>query len=169
MDATLLRRAFRSLSKELHPDTTSLPKADAARRFQEVCEAYEFLSDPLSRKAYDESLDALNSGGNSRVNEKFVVAKEEGHNTRAMEVRRSFSGGELFSLLSLVVALLFSLLLAIGFAFTQGREWQSRPSWLVVDSSPGTVMAEYEFNVSTPVISNPIKSTFSRSFRGLAE
>jgi len=44
-----LRKAFRQLSKQLHPDTTSLPRDAATRQFQNVCEAYDLLSDPVLR------------------------------------------------------------------------------------------------------------------------
>ena len=53
VDSTTLRRAFCKLSKALHPDTTALPTEEAASKFQEVCEAYELLNDPLLRDAYD--------------------------------------------------------------------------------------------------------------------
>ena len=48
-----LRKAFRQLSKRLHPDTTSLPRDEATRQFQNVCEAYDLLSDPVLRANYD--------------------------------------------------------------------------------------------------------------------
>jgi molecular chaperone DnaJ len=50
-DAALLKRAFRSLARELHPDTSSDPNAEA--KFREVAEAYEVLSRPASRFLYD--------------------------------------------------------------------------------------------------------------------
>ena len=48
-----LRKACRQLSKRLHPDTTSLPSDEATRQFQNVCEAYDLLSDPVLRANYD--------------------------------------------------------------------------------------------------------------------
>jgi hypothetical protein len=48
-----LRSAFRSLSKLYHPDTTSLPQAQAAQSFQRLQQAYAVLSDPVARRAYD--------------------------------------------------------------------------------------------------------------------
>jgi curved DNA-binding protein len=42
-----LKRAFRTLARELHPDVSSEPEADV--RFREVAEAYEVLSDPERR------------------------------------------------------------------------------------------------------------------------
>ena len=43
-DALTLRQAFRRRSKALHPDTTALPAAEAARQFQQLREAYDLLS-----------------------------------------------------------------------------------------------------------------------------
>ena len=46
-----IKRAFRALARELHPDVSAEPEAD--RRFREVAEAYEVLSDPARRATYD--------------------------------------------------------------------------------------------------------------------
>jgi molecular chaperone DnaJ len=45
------KRAFRTLARELHPDVSEDPDADA--RFRDVAEAYEVLSDPERRATYD--------------------------------------------------------------------------------------------------------------------
>ena len=42
-----IKRAFRTLARELHPDVSSAP--DAGSRFRDVAEAYEVLSDPARR------------------------------------------------------------------------------------------------------------------------
>jgi DnaJ-class molecular chaperone len=47
-----IRRAFRKLAKELHPDLHPGDKA-AAERFKKVSVAYELLSDPNKRARYD--------------------------------------------------------------------------------------------------------------------
>ncbi len=49
--ADAIRRAYRRLAREYHPDVNKSP--DAATRFAEVQEAYEVLSDAEKRKAYD--------------------------------------------------------------------------------------------------------------------
>jgi molecular chaperone DnaJ len=46
-----IKRAFRKLARELHPDVSDAP--DAAERFKEVAEAYEVLSNPETRDLYD--------------------------------------------------------------------------------------------------------------------
>ena len=47
-----IRRAHRKLAKEFHPDKNKLP--EAAKRFSEIQEAYDALSDPKKRAEYDQ-------------------------------------------------------------------------------------------------------------------
>ena len=46
-----IKKAFRGLARELHPDVSETP--DAEERFKEVVEAYEVLSNPERRELYD--------------------------------------------------------------------------------------------------------------------
>jgi molecular chaperone DnaJ len=46
-----VKRAFRKLAQQWHPDISTEPKAD--ERFKEINEAYQVLSDPQRRQAYD--------------------------------------------------------------------------------------------------------------------
>ena len=48
-----IRRAYRELSKQYHPDTTALPEAIATLKFQQLNEAYGTLSNPERRSRYD--------------------------------------------------------------------------------------------------------------------
>ena len=57
-----IKKAFRRLARELHPDVSEAP--DAEERFKEVVEAYEVLSKPETRQLYDRYGHAgLRSGG----------------------------------------------------------------------------------------------------------
>src|SRR5438270_9862975 len=57
-----IKRAFRRLARELHPDVSEAPDAD--ERFREVVEAYEVLSKTETRQLYDRYGHAgLRSGG----------------------------------------------------------------------------------------------------------
>ena len=46
-----LKRAFRKLARQYHPDVNKEPGAEAM--FKEIGEAYEVLSDPQKRQVYD--------------------------------------------------------------------------------------------------------------------
>src|SRR3954470_15226327 len=64
-DEAEIKKAFRKLARQLHPDVSDEP--DAEVRFREVSEAYEVLSNVETRQLYDRYGHAgLRSGGFTR-------------------------------------------------------------------------------------------------------
>ncbi len=62
-DDTSIKKAFRRLARELHPDVNS-HDPQAEEKFKEAAEAYEVLSDPDRRATYDRyGHEGLRSGG----------------------------------------------------------------------------------------------------------
>ena len=125
-----LRKAFRQLSKKLHPDTTSLPSDEATRQFQNVCQAYDLLSDPVLRAKYDLSIEKENQLINQKIESNFISI-EPVQFSKSIGVRRPFSGGELFSLLLLITSIILSLALGVFIAFLRGGNLEFTPSWLM--------------------------------------
>ena len=60
-DADQIKKAYRKLARELHPDLN--PSPEAQERFKEVTAAYEVLSDPQKREIVDLGGDPLAPGG----------------------------------------------------------------------------------------------------------
>src|SRR6184192_4787209 len=46
-----IKKAYRKLARQFHPDVNKKP--DAEKKFKEINEAHEVLSDPEKRKRYD--------------------------------------------------------------------------------------------------------------------
>ena len=125
-----LRKAFRELSKRLHPDTTSLPRDEATRQFQNVCEAYDLLSDPVLRANYDLSIER-NNNLISQNKEPYLTNIKPVQFSKSIGVRRPLSGGELFSLLLLITSIFLSLALGVFIALLRGGNLDFTPSWLM--------------------------------------
>jgi curved DNA-binding protein CbpA len=125
-----LRQAFRSLSKRYHPDTTSLPAAEAQEAFRRLRQAYAVLGDPQARAEYDRRLRQLDAPPIA-INRVATSAQglSAAPGARADGVRRALSGGEWFALLLLGLAMLLSLLLGLGLAWARGAELVRQPSW----------------------------------------
>jgi molecular chaperone DnaJ len=61
-DAAAIKKAYRKLARDLHPDKNP-GDAAAENRFKEVSEAYDVLSDATKRKEYDEARTLFGTGG----------------------------------------------------------------------------------------------------------
>src|SRR3954470_21660813 len=71
-DGDQIKKAYRKLARELHPDLN--PSPEAQERFKEVTAAYEVLSDPQKREIVDLGGDPLSSGGGMGGGANFPAA-----------------------------------------------------------------------------------------------
>ncbi|WP_277681703.1 molecular chaperone DnaJ [Saccharomonospora azurea] len=65
-----IKRAYRKLARELHPDVN--PSEDAQHKFSEVTTAYEVLSDPQKRKIVDLGGDPMDNGASAGGRDPFA-------------------------------------------------------------------------------------------------
>jgi DnaJ-class molecular chaperone len=73
---TEVKRSFRRLARELHPDVNA-HDPEAEEKFKAAAEAYEVLSDPEQRQAYDRfGHDGLRSGGFSPGGQGFSSVED---------------------------------------------------------------------------------------------
>ena len=76
-----IKKAFRKLAREFHPDVAK-NKKQAEEKFKEINEAYEVLGDPAKRKRYDELGANWRSGADFRPPggwESFGRGRRSGH------------------------------------------------------------------------------------------
>ena len=84
-DGATIKKKYRQLARELHPDKTKGDKK-LEDRFKEVSEAYDILSDDKKRAEYDQAREAFKSG-----------AFRQGTNQYGGDFSDLFNGGDIFS------------------------------------------------------------------------
>jgi len=66
VDEQAIKKAYRSLALKWHPDKNPDAKEEAERKFKEIAEAYEVLSNSEKRTTYDRwGMEGLKNGGGS--------------------------------------------------------------------------------------------------------
>lgn len=78
-----IKKAYRKLARTLHPDVN--PSPEAADRFKQVTAAYDVLSDPQQRAAYDRGGDSMGGFGLGDIFDAFFGggARRSGPRSRA--------------------------------------------------------------------------------------
>jgi molecular chaperone DnaJ len=70
-----IKRAYRKLARQLHPDVN--PEPEAQKRFAEISTAYEVLSDPKKREIVDLGGDPLSASGVGTAGAPFTMGFQD--------------------------------------------------------------------------------------------
>jgi curved DNA-binding protein CbpA len=115
-----IRRSYRELSKQLHPDKSRLPRAVATDQFQSLNSAYATLSNPEQRRRYDQQIGyaqfvALRPLPNLSQPQGVAHRHEDEWGDRPL------SSGEIFALFMMGVTLMGCFGLAVVLGFSHGH------------------------------------------------
>jgi curved DNA-binding protein len=89
-----IRRAYRILARRYHPDVN--PGRSTTEQFRWISEAYEVLSDPLQRKAYDQERDLLDTFSTAfdRAHQAYRRQQQAAHSTVKRPAPRPQQSGQ---------------------------------------------------------------------------
>jgi len=97
-----IKKAYRKLALKWHPDKNPENKEEAEKKFKEIAEAYEILSDSNKRATYDrEGIDGIKNGGGGASGGGFHSGfHHSAHFTDPNEIFRQFFGtGSIFDIM----------------------------------------------------------------------
>ena len=114
-----IRQAYRQLSKRYHPDTTTLPTAEATAKFQQLKEAYATLSNEQKRWLYDRKIGYYPP--NPPQNPSPDPQSRWSDSAYLQPQDRPLSAGEVFVLFLLGATFLLCLGLAVLLAVLRGE------------------------------------------------
>jgi hypothetical protein len=85
-----IKKSYRNLAKQYHPDKNPQDRENAEKKFIEISKAYEILSDPQQKAAYD---DELSMNSRSGQFSSFGNNQRGGGFNRAQQWRNQRNGG----------------------------------------------------------------------------
>ncbi|WP_338429838.1 J domain-containing protein [Synechococcus elongatus] len=136
-----IRQAYRELSKQYHPDTTTLPLTAALQEFQQLQEAYAVLSDPDRRRLYDFQREQHRWAAARAATITPPSTRPRRVVSTASDRERSLSAGEIFALFLLSLTVVGCLVLTIGLGLLRGEQLLQAPSWFQATEPIDTVHA----------------------------
>ncbi|XP_031148719.1 dnaJ homolog subfamily B member 6b isoform X6 [Sander lucioperca] len=124
-----IKKAYRKLALKWHPDKNPDNKEEAEKRFKELSEAYEVLSDENKRSTYDrygkDGLSAGGGGGKETEAIMITMAAVASHSVIPM----TFSGNSLAAEIHLQIFLLMTPLTISSEGVAVTREPQAEAEW----------------------------------------
>src|ERR1700735_4288314 len=89
-----IRKVYRKLAKEFHPDLNP-GKPEAEARFKSISAAYDLLSDPEKRARYDRG--EIDAGGQERADSSFYRSHAGGPQGAKYRAGPGFDPSDIFS------------------------------------------------------------------------